>query len=74
MYGKFDARPGRKMGYVTIIANSMEEVEERARPPIESVDRIQVERKSRLSAMPSTAFPHTQAQHPGGQPPAFKEK
>ena len=73
MYGKVDARPGRKMGHVTIIANSMEEAEDHARPLMKMVDQIRIERTSIPSKVerPSTAFPHTQAQH---LPLALKEK
>ncbi len=74
LYGKGDARPGRKMGHVTIIANSMEEAEDLARPLIEIVDQIRAEWKSTPSTITSIAFQNTGAQHPEGQSPALEEK
>lgn len=45
MYGKGDARPGRKMGHVTVLADSMSEAESRIEPLIKLVDQIRAERK-----------------------------
>ena len=45
MYGKGDGRPGRKMGHVTVLANSMKEAERRAEPLVELIDQIRAERK-----------------------------
>lgn len=45
MYGKGDARPGRKMGHVTVIADTMTEAESRIEPLIQLVDQIRAERK-----------------------------
>lgn len=44
LYGKGDARPGRKMGHITILADSMSEAERRVNPVIGLVDRIRGER------------------------------
>ncbi|KAI9827403.1 MAG: hypothetical protein M1819_006944 [Sarea resinae] len=63
LYGKGDARPGRKMGHVTVVAGTMEEAERRIQPLIEAVDRVRAERdtpsssrsKSTPSAPPTTA-------------------
>lgn len=60
MYGKADARPGRKMGHVTVIASSMAEVEFRARPLIEVVDQIRAERRSLQPTVPSAPAPPLQ--------------
>ncbi|KAL9118583.1 MAG: hypothetical protein Q9187_004870 [Circinaria calcarea] len=45
MYGKGDARPGRKMGHVTVLADTMIEAESRIEPLIKLVDQIRAERK-----------------------------
>lgn len=39
LYGKGDARPGRKMGHITVLAGSMAEAEERIGPLIEAASR-----------------------------------
>ena len=60
MYGKGDARPGRKMGHVTVIANSMEEAENQAKPLIKVADQIREERntlKSFLIPKTTTSVP-----------------
>ncbi|KZF24931.1 Phosphoribosylaminoimidazole carboxylase [Xylona heveae TC161] len=45
LYGKGDARPGRKMGHVTVLAGSMTEAEKRITPLIDAVDRVRAARK-----------------------------
>ena len=44
LYGKGDARPGRKMGHVTVTAESMKEAERSIAPLVDVIDRIRVER------------------------------
>ena len=44
LYGKGEARPGRKMGHVTVVAASMEEAEARIKPVIKLADDIRTER------------------------------
>lgn len=46
LYGKGDARPGRKMGHVTVVAGSMAEAEKRIQPLIQIVDRLRAERRT----------------------------
>lgn len=60
MYGKGDARPGRKMGHVTVIASSMAEVEDLAKPLIKVVDQIRAERRSLQPTVPSAPAPALQ--------------
>jgi len=55
LYGKGEARPGRKMGHVTVIAGSMGEAEKRVQPLIQIVDRLRAER--RVSPPPSNKVP-----------------
>ena len=43
-YGKGEARPGRKMGHITLMADSMARAEARIAPLIELVDKIRAER------------------------------
>lgn len=57
MYGKGDARPGRKMGHVTVIASSMAEAEGLARPLVKVVDQIRAERKSLQPTISSAPAP-----------------
>ena len=57
MYGKGNARPGRKMGHVTVIASSMAEAEDLARPLIKVVDQIRAERKSLQQTISSAPAP-----------------
>jgi phosphoribosylaminoimidazole carboxylase len=45
-YGKGDARPGRKMGHITLMADSMSTAEARMAPLIDLVDKIKSERIS----------------------------
>lgn len=45
LYGKGDARPGRKMGHVTVMAADMVEATARIEPLIRLVDQIRAERK-----------------------------
>lgn len=44
LYGKGDARPGRKMGHITIVGSSMDEAETKIQPLIDCVDTIRAER------------------------------
>ena len=44
LYGKGDAKPGRKMGHVTVMAASMEEAECSIAPLVKIIDRIRAER------------------------------
>ena len=53
LYGKGDARPGRKMGHVTILANSMTEAGNDIDPLIKIVDKIRNERTSVSEAVNS---------------------
>ena len=43
LYGKGDARPGRKMGHVTLLANSMQLAQERMKPLVEAADKIRAQ-------------------------------
>ncbi|KAA6407145.1 MAG: phosphoribosylaminoimidazole carboxylase [Lasallia pustulata] len=45
LYGKGDARPGRKMGHITIVASSMKAGESQIKPLVELIDQIRAERK-----------------------------
>ena len=45
LYGKGDARPGRKMGHITIVASSMKAGESQIEPLVELIDQIRAERK-----------------------------
>lgn len=45
-YGKGDARPGRKMGHITLMAESMSTAEARMAPLIDLVDKVRSERIS----------------------------
>ena len=45
MYGKGAARPGRKMGHVTVVAGSMAQAQRQIKPLIELVDKIRAERQ-----------------------------
>ena len=40
LYGKGDARPGRKMGHITLTAENMQTAEQRMEPLIRAVDRL----------------------------------
>lgn len=44
LYGKGDARPGRKMGHVTLTAPSMNEAERQIHPVLTAVDAMRAER------------------------------
>ena len=60
MYGKGDARPGRKMGHVTVVADTMSEAERRIEPLIKLVDQIRAERKQpQPKAIPKQGQPQT---------------
>lgn len=45
LYGKSEAKPGRKMGHITIVGSSMAEVETKVQPLIDCVDDIRASRK-----------------------------
>ena len=51
LYGKGAGRPGRKMGHVTVLADSMEEAQSRIDPLVQLIDQIRAERK----------FPHSES-------------
>ena len=63
LYGKGVSRPGRKMGHITLISDSMHEAEDVIQPLISTVDLIRaerstpsnIERKSESSAPPLVA-------------------
>ena len=44
LYGKHDARPGRKMGHVTVLASSAEELKDRVQPLLDYIDGTQAEK------------------------------
>ncbi|KAL8694285.1 MAG: hypothetical protein Q9218_001053 [Villophora microphyllina] len=44
LYGKGDARPGRKMGHVTVVTDSMDEAASRMKPLIALADHIRAEK------------------------------
>ncbi|MCJ1463609.1 phosphoribosylaminoimidazole carboxylase ade2 [Pseudocyphellaria aurata] len=67
LYGKGDARPGRKMGHVTVLASSMEEAEHQIRPLVELVDQIRAERKGERKIISPVVFHGTDAQQPAAQ-------
>ncbi|KAL8840922.1 MAG: hypothetical protein Q9170_001115 [Blastenia crenularia] len=54
LYGKGDSRPGRKMGHITLTADTMAEAEARMKPLISLADSVRAER---LSAQPKPAHP-----------------
>lgn len=61
LYGKGDARPGRKMGHVTIISSSMAEAESQMHPLILAVDAVRDGRAAasvRASTAGTTAKTH----------------
>ena len=49
LYGKGEARPGRKMGHITILASTMHEAQTRLEPLINLVDQTRAARKRGLS-------------------------
>ena len=49
LYRKAEARPGRKMGHITVFASSMHEAQSRVQPLINLVDQTRVARKQGLS-------------------------
>lgn len=61
LYGKGDARPGRKMGHITVVAESMAEAERRIQPLIEIVDRLREERKGPITASSKASEPGSKA-------------
>ena len=40
LYGKGDARPGRKMGHITLVAGTMEQAEKRIQPLVEAANGL----------------------------------
>jgi phosphoribosylaminoimidazole carboxylase len=52
LYGKEDARPGRKMGHVTVQASSPVELEERVKPLVGFIDQMRAERSSAPNSAP----------------------
>lgn len=61
LYGKGDARPGRKMGHVTVIAESMAEAEKRIQPLIQIVDRLRQERSEPSTTSKKASTPGSNA-------------
>lgn len=57
LYGKGDARKGRKMGHVTITAPTMAEAERTIQPLIDFVDRKKSGRKTATSSTPTSSKP-----------------
>jgi phosphoribosylaminoimidazole carboxylase len=53
LYGKGDARPGRKMGHITVTASSMKKAEKEIKPLIACVDKIREDRKRPHSQLKS---------------------
>jgi phosphoribosylaminoimidazole carboxylase len=60
LYGKDGARPGRKMGHVTILANSAVELEERVKPLVDFIDQRRAEGES--APCPAPPLPRTETQ------------
>ena len=58
LYGKGDARPGRKMGHVNVLASSMEEAEDLIQPLVTHVDQIRAARASTESRTSPTVVGH----------------
>lgn len=52
LYGRGDARPGRKMGHVTIVTDDMNEAASRMKTLIDHADLIREERLNNLSSNP----------------------
>lgn len=73
MYGKGDARPGRKMGHITVIASSMAEAEDLALPLINVVDQIQAERNGLQPTVSSAPAPTLQVRLSEAQVSGFKK-
>lgn len=63
LYGKGDARPGRKMGHVNLVASSMEEAEMLIKPLISCADQIRAERKNTPARIPPTMVGHADIPH-----------
>lgn len=55
LYGKGDARPGRKMGHITIVASSMTEAESQIEPLVKLIDRLRTEGKHPSAETSSTS-------------------
>ena len=60
LYGKGDARPGRKMGHITVLASTMTEAEGRMDPLVKLVDRIREERMDPNTALTTESEPSNQ--------------
>ena len=60
LYGKGDARPGRKMGHVTLLASSMTEAESRIDPLVKLVDKLRGERMDPKPALTTASQPFAQ--------------
>lgn len=59
LYGKGDARPGRKMGHVTVLASSARELEDRVKPLVDFIDRMQAEKENSPSLTPAVSRTET---------------
>lgn len=62
LYGKGDARPGRKMGHVTLVTDSMDEAVSRMKTLISLADHIRAERLK-----PRSKLTHNEARKSDGQ-------
>jgi len=60
-YGKGDARPGRKMGHVTVMAGSMGDAENRIGPLVNFVNQLRADRRNPSSK--KNTLPKGEAQH-----------
>lgn len=67
LYGKGDARPGRKMGHITIVESSMNGAESQIERLVKLIDRIRAERKH-PSAEPSTTASGSKLAQPARRP------
>ncbi|MCJ1309348.1 phosphoribosylaminoimidazole carboxylase ade2 [Agyrium rufum] len=71
LYGKGKAKPGRKMGHITVLASSQKEAEERIEPLIKLVDEIREERfKPARPTGSKTAADGAQTQQKAAELPA----
>lgn len=71
LYNKGEARPGRKMGHVTVLAGSADEAEVRARPLIELVDLMGNKGKITQSMTTSKAHQQPEAHALSVEEPVF---
>lgn len=55
LYGKDDARPGRKMGHVTFTAGSAEELEEQVKPLVDFIDKMRAESGTASDSAPAAS-------------------